>query len=74
MHLNLLPPTWSSSSPWLETTMTAVMEPLKAGFYYSYYDPSWNTAVPAELQLLPIARYLEWPNEERQMEHDDEDG
>ncbi|TKW32434.1 hypothetical protein SEVIR_2G168400v4 [Setaria viridis] len=72
-HLNLLPTTMSSSSPppWPETT--AVMEPLEVGFYYYYYDPSWNTVIPAELQLPPIARYLEWPDEEHQMEDDDED-
>ncbi|CAL5090746.1 unnamed protein product [Urochloa decumbens] len=71
MRLNLLPPTWPSPSPWPE--MTTVMEPLEAGSYCSYYDPSWNTAIPAELQLPPIGRYLEWPDEERQMEEEDDE-
>ncbi|CAN6162474.1 unnamed protein product [Urochloa humidicola] len=74
MHLNLLPPAWLSSSPWPEPEMTPTMELLEAGLYYSYYDPSWNTVIPAELQLPPIVRYLEWPDEERQMEEDDDDG
>lgn len=70
MHLNLLPP---SGWPWPQTT--AVLEPLEAGFfYYSYYDLSGNTVMPAELQLPPITRYLEWPDdEERQMEVDDDE-
>ncbi|KAG2642519.1 uncharacterized protein LOC120695245 [Panicum virgatum] len=73
VHLNLLPPSWSSSSSsWPETT--AVPEPHEAVLhYYSYYDPTWNTVIPAELQLQPIARYLEWHDEERQMEDDDDD-
>ncbi|CAL5065203.1 unnamed protein product [Urochloa decumbens] len=65
MRLNLLPPTWPE--------MTTVMEPLEAGSYCSYYDPSWNTVIPAELQLPPIARYLEWPDQERQMEEEDDE-
>ncbi|CAN6204036.1 unnamed protein product [Urochloa humidicola] len=68
MRLNLqLPPTWPE-------TATAAMEPLEAGLYWSYYDPSWNTVIPGELQLPPIAGYLEWPDEEREMEEDDGDG
>ncbi|CAN6195392.1 unnamed protein product [Urochloa humidicola] len=74
MHLNLLPPTWLSSSPWPELETTAAMEPLEAGLYCSYYDPSWNTVIPAELQLPPIAGYLEWPDEDRHMEEEDDDG
>ncbi|PUZ70068.1 hypothetical protein GQ55_2G195200 [Panicum hallii var. hallii] len=71
MHLNLLPPSWSSSSSWPETA--AVLEPHEAGLYCSYYDPSWNTVIPAELQLTPVSRYLEWPDEERQMEDGDDE-
>jgi len=29
--------------------------------------------IPAELQLQPIARYLEWHDEERQIEDDDDE-
>ena len=68
MHLDLLPP---SSSSWPERT--AVQEPHEAVLHYSYYDPTWNMVIPAELQLQPIARYLEWHDEERQMEDDDDD-
>ncbi|KAF8712029.1 hypothetical protein HU200_028859 [Digitaria exilis] len=79
MHLNQLLPlsAWPSSPPpWPETTAVN-LEPIEAGFYYcySYYDPSWDTVIPAELQLPPITGYLEWPgDEERQMEeYEDED-
>ena len=68
MHLDLLPP---SSSSWPERT--AVQEPHEAVLHYSYYDPTWNMVIPAELQLQPIARYLEWHDEERQIEDDDDE-
>ncbi|OEL28049.1 hypothetical protein BAE44_0010932 [Dichanthelium oligosanthes] len=75
MHLNLLPPSWSSSSSWPETT-AVLAEPLESGlyyyYYYYYYDPWWNTAIPAELQLPQIATYLEWPDEEHEMDDDDD--
>ncbi|RLN35765.1 hypothetical protein C2845_PM03G29110 [Panicum miliaceum] len=54
-----------------------MLEPHEAGLYCSYYDPSWNTVIPSELQLPPVSRYLEWPDEERQMEDggdEEEDG
>jgi len=71
MHLNLLPPSWSSSS----SKTTAVLEPLEPGLlHYSYYDPSWNTEIPPELQLPPIAGYLERPDEEYGITEDAEDG
>ncbi|KAG0543079.1 hypothetical protein BDA96_02G158600 [Sorghum bicolor] len=72
MHLNLLPPSWSSSS---SSKTTAVLEPLEPGFlHYSYYDPSWDTEIPPELQLPPIAGYLERPDEESGVIMEDDDG
>lgn len=62
VHHNLLPSSWSSSS---SKTAAVVVEPLEPGLLHcSYYDPSWNTEIPPELQLPPITGYLEWPDDE----------
>jgi len=74
MHLNLLPPSWSSSSSSKTTAVLDLLEPWSL-LHYSYYDPSWNTEIPPELQLTPISGYLERPDEESGiMEDDDDDG
>ncbi|XP_062199768.1 uncharacterized protein LOC133902188 [Phragmites australis] len=71
IHLSLLPPDVTLSSS-LSSEMV-VLEPLEAGLSYTYNDPSWSTAIPAELQPPPIAGYLEWPDEEDQLEQEDEE-